>query len=902
MLAMLVTLLPVASIRAQSSVIIFVTPGGAGNADGTSWANARDLQDALTNATAPAEIWVAAGSYRPAGPNGDRNTSFELKTGVAMYGGFAGTETARSQRDWMTNVTILSGDLNANDSGSLLPTEPSRADNSFHVVRAENSVTASAILDGFTITGAHADGSNCSKPICGNGVLVVSASPSLTNLIVHTNSAQLGGGLLIFDSSTSLSNTTVRNNRAAQNGGGIAIFDSSLSLNRLTIRDNTAAAKGGGLTLGAEMASGTITITQTIISGNSAGSLGAGLYNEANTVNMTNTLVTGNAITGGNGVGGGVVNFFSPSARPSIMNLTNVTISGNQAPIGQVLVHSGTSMTVRNSVVWGHTGITIVGSTSTITVISSLVQGSGGSSNWNANFGANGGGNLDVDPLFVASVAPTSAQSSGGDYRLRAGSPALDSGTSTNAPSTDLNGIARPQGAGFDMGAYERIAAILEIASGNNQSSGLEQPFAQALEVRLRDANNNPLANVPVSFAAPASGPGASLSNASATTNANGQASVTATANGTPGSYSVSVQVPILNLTATFDLTNVDNRQSISFAAPLSATYGDAPFTVSATASSGLPVSFGSATPGVCTVNGATVSLIGAGACTIAANQAGDAAFQAAPTVSRTVVVARAPLAISATDITRQVGQANPAFSVRYTGLVNGDTSSVVRGTLSFSTTASASSPVGSYTVVPSGLTSDNYAILFVPGMLTITDKQVPTVTWTNPASIRYGTALGASQLNASASVPGSFSYTLANGSPAVGTVLNAGNGQVLRAVFTPTDRATYAVVTTTVALDVTRAPLTIIANDATRMVGQANPAFSVRYTGLVNGDTSSVVRGTLSFSTTATATSPAGSYPIVPSGLTSSNYAITLVNGTLTVTATQPPPLRRTFLPLVER
>ena len=72
--------------------------------------------------------------------------------------------------------------------------------------------------------------------------------------------------------------------------------------------------------------------------------------------------------------------------------------------------------------------------------------------------------------------------------------------------------------------------------------------------------------------------------------------------------------------------------------------------------------------------------------------------------------------------------------------------------------------------------------------------KATPTITWATPADITYGTALGATQLNATASVPGTFVYT-----PAAGTVLNAGAAQTLSVTFTPTDAANYTTATATV-------------------------------------------------------------------------------------------------------
>ena len=63
-----------------------------------------------------------------------------------------------------------------------------------------------------------------------------------------------------------------------------------------------------------------------------------------------------------------------------------------------------------------------------------------------------------------------------------------------------------------------------------------------------------------------------------------------------------------------------------------------------------------------------------------------------------------------------------------------------------------------------------------------------PTITWANPAAIAYGVALGPLQLNATASVPGTFNYM-----PGVGTILNAGAGQTLSVTFTPTDTFTVS-------------------------------------------------------------------------------------------------------------
>nr|MBA2481889.1 hypothetical protein [Planctomycetota bacterium] len=127
------------------------------------------------------------------------------------------------------------------------------------------------------------------------------------------------------------------------------------------------------------------------------------------------------------------------------------------------------------------------------------------------------------------------------------------------------------------------------------------------------------------------------------------------------------------------------------------------------------------------------------------------------------------------------------------------------------------------------GVSSANYAITFVNGTLTIT-KATPVVTWAAPAAITYGTALDATQLNASSSVAGTFVYT-----PASGTVLAAG-ARTLSVTFTPTDGADYNPVTTTVALTVNPAPLTITTVNVSKIYGAALPGFTVTSVGFVTG------------------------------------------------------------------
>lgn len=173
---------------------------------------------------------------------------------------------------------------------------------------------------------------------------------------------------------------------------------------------------------------------------------------------------------------------------------------------------------------------------------------------------------------------------------------------------------------------------------------------------------------------------------------------------------------------------------------------------------------------------------------------------------------------------------------------------------------------------------ADNTATLSV-----IVEKRVPSLSWT-PEALGYGAPIGAAQLNAVADIAGTFSY-----SPAAGAILGAGT-HTLSVTFTPTDAAKYLTVTRDAVVTVIPASLTVTAPTLSREFGTDTPPLSATVTGFVNGDDVSDLSGTLSVSTTATVTSPVGSYPVVASGVTSSNYEVGFVAGTLTVVDTTAP------------
>ncbi len=125
--------------------------------------------------------------------------------------------------------------------------------------------------------------------------------------------------------------------------------------------------------------------------------------------------------------------------------------------------------------------------------------------------------------------------------------------------------------------------------------------------------------------------------------------------------------------TSTVPLTVNPVAQSITFAALPAMMYGTAPFGLSATASSGLAVSFGSTTSTVCTVSGSTVSLVGVGLCTIEATQAGNADYSAAQAIMQSFVVNQGSQTISfavfaGTGIRRSAAYGERDSQLRITG------------------------------------------------------------------------------------------------------------------------------------------------------------------------------------------------------------------------------------------
>ncbi|GER79729.1 MAG: Ig-like domain-containing protein [Anaerolineales bacterium] len=420
--------------------------------NGSSWDDAySDLQDALAE-NACTEIWAAAGTYYPTS-GGDRAISFNLKSGVKIYGGFAGTESNLSERDVTANLTILSGDIG---------TQGDKGDNSYHVVYA-NNVNNTAVLDGFTVTGGNANGGWSNNN--GGGMYNNNSSPTLTNVAFSANSANSGGGMYNNAGSSTLTDVAFSANSADDYGGGMFNSNGSPELTGVSFNNNSSP-RGGGM----YNDSSSPTLTDVTFSGNAA-TFGGGMFNLKSSPSLTKVTFSGNNTTA---AGGGMYNWDNSSPE-----LTNVTFSDNSASYGGGMVNSASSSTLTNVLLANSTG-------------SNCANDDGGSINSSSRHnliddntcgltdGVNGN---KIGPGYNANLGPLA--NNGGftqTHALLAGSAAIDAGDDAACPATDQRGVARPQGAHCDIGAYEYVdndaPTVVSITRANaNPTSALSADF-----------------------------------------------------------------------------------------------------------------------------------------------------------------------------------------------------------------------------------------------------------------------------------------------------------------------------------------------------------------------------------------------------------------------------------------
>ncbi len=362
----------------EPSAIFRVKPGGlTSGVCGDRWENACDLQYALSLAAPDNELWVAAGIYKPT-TGTDRNATFQLASNVAAYGGFAGTETQRSQRNWIDNLTILSGDIDNNDNQKPIITDIASATgnttNSNHVVTGADHAT----LDGFTITAAFTAND------AGGGILNMEHDLTVTNVVISGNQSTYqgagmyqymhgavlthvtfnsnlsmhgdGGGFYEEDSTTTLlTDVAFNGNSAHERGGGMAT-NASPTLINVTFTGNMAPdhdgnGEGGGLAILKMSNDGSNPhpiLSKVIFKNNHAAENGGGMYAMGNPT-LTDVIFDGNSA---GSFGGGM----DSSGNPTLTNVTFTNNSAGWSPAG-MLINNSASLT--NVTFWGNSGLPI---------------------------------------------------------------------------------------------------------------------------------------------------------------------------------------------------------------------------------------------------------------------------------------------------------------------------------------------------------------------------------------------------------------------------------------------------------------------------------------------------------------------------------------------------------------
>jgi hypothetical protein len=478
---------------------IYVDTDANGANDGSSWQDAfNHLQDALAAARSHDEIRVAQGVYKPDEdtdhPDGTGNSfiAFELKNSVPIYGGYAGFgRPDPNERDVNAYETVLSGNLRVDD-------------HSLHVVTA-SFTDATAILDGFTITGGGYGLSPNIRERSGAGMFNLRASPTVRNCTFTGNSVSNGYGGAVYNDlgSPTFSRCVFNDNSADLDGAGGGMYNdhARATVINCTFIDNSAESGGGMYNyICSPLVSGCI-FTGNQATGVIHGTGGGGLNNNMSSTTVINCIFSYNTARGGElGSGGGAVrNNGGGDSKLSLINclitnntsghlggglynntdplIINCTFTANSAAEngGGILNYIGTSKPqLTNCILWGNADRGGMDESAQIHFGSpfidySCIQG------WTGDLG--GTGNADTDPCFVD---PNS-----GDYRLVTGSPAIDTGDNNSVPadSTDLDGDGnttelipwdldgnprlvdgdRDRVAVVDMGAYEAFIPPIEV-------------------------------------------------------------------------------------------------------------------------------------------------------------------------------------------------------------------------------------------------------------------------------------------------------------------------------------------------------------------------------------------------------------------------------------------------------
>jgi hypothetical protein len=329
-------------------------------------------------------------------------------------------------------------------------------------------------------------------------------------------------------------------------------------------------------------------------------------------------------------------------------------------------------------------------------------------------------------------------------------------------------------------------------------------------------------------------------------------------------------------------VTTLKAAQSIIFEPISVKTYGDTVFTLSASATSGLDVSFTSSNPEVAMVSNDSVTITGVGTTTITASQPGNASFAAADDMEQILVVDKDTLWVTAHDKSKTYGQTNPELTYNYSDFAYNEDSTVIDNEPDISTTANNSSGAGTYEITLSGGNDDNYVMLLENGTLTI-EKAPLTVTALDKSKL-YGMENPPLSLDYNGFVNGE-DVSVIDEEPV--PITSADTGTSVGSVdITPAGGSddNYEFIFVNGTLTIQKAALVASAQDVFRNYGEPNPLFPINISGFVNNEDTSVIDEIPVASTSANTNSATGTYDITLSGGSDNNYEFTLLNGILTI------------------
>ena len=397
---------------ANAQPIVYVATDGTG--DGSTWATATgDIQAVIDAALVETQVWIKAGTYYTSA-----DTTLQLKEGVSLYGGFAGTETSPLQRTDFglggANETAISGDIDkngVNDAGNAT------------IVIWGKDITSATKLSGLTFRDGYGDvssddgggagfsGGNITIENCtfaynycgdnGGGLFLRdAASPSLTNCVFTANLADDKGGAfyLLTGCDATFTNCLFNNNSAITDGGAARVYQSSPTITNCTFVNNSLN-EGNGTALD---------------------------------VSATSVCTVINSVFWGNVLAGVTGNDIETSSTSGEVVLTNCAFEGSAATSGTI------------------TPTDVIDISAT-------------------------------DPLFTntSGTAGNTGYNAASDWSLQTGSPLINAGLVAGAPAMDITMGYRD--ATPDIGAYEFNAVVPVIVSTDINGEGTVDPFGTYL-------------------------------------------------------------------------------------------------------------------------------------------------------------------------------------------------------------------------------------------------------------------------------------------------------------------------------------------------------------------------------------------------------------------------------------